>query len=523
MEFEVIFGVLMLMTVLVGVARRSSVPYPIFLVLAGSMVGFIPGLPKVEVEPELVFLLFLPPILTFSAYNMPLRDFRRLLRPILLLAVGLVVFTTLIVGLVAHALIPGLPLAAAFALGAIIAPTDAIAATSIAERLGLPKRIVTILEGESLINDASALTAYRFAVAATLSGSFSLGAALQEFVLLSLGGIVVGLLLGLLMVLVLHWLDDAPVEILLTFVMSFIAYLLAERLHVSGVLAAVLFGAVVSWFSARVMTPSVRIEGGAAWSIVIFLINSLAFLLLGLQLPHIIEHLKGAEVQTLVWQGLLLGLVVMVVRIVWVFPSAYLPRLLSKNEININPIPPFSNLAVIAWAGMRGIVSLAASLSLPKDFPMREELIFLTFILVMITLVGQGLSMVPIINWLKPQKSDHHQREENWARLVVAQAGLAQLDLLASEDWTQPAHIEQFKLAYVRRRERFAARFWGRQHQEHEEGAQYYRRLRQELMEAEMKALIELRDNGTINDEVMRNIQYEMDLEQLRRENSASA
>jgi monovalent cation/hydrogen antiporter len=280
---------------------------------------------------------------------------------------------------------------------------------------------------------------------------------------------------------------------------------------------------VVGWFSARVMTPSVRIEGGAAWSMVIFLINSLAFLLLGLQLPHIVAHLEGEVLQTLLWQGLVLGLVVMAVRIVWVFPSAYLPRLLSKAEANANPIPPFSSLAIIAWAGMRGIVSLAASLSLPKDFPMREELIFLTFILVMITLVGQGLSMIPLIGWLKPQDRGQHQREEHWARLVVAQAGLAQLELLATKDWTQDAHVEQFRLAYVRRRERFAARFWGREHEQHEEGAQHYRRLRQALMDAEMNALIELRDNGTINDEVMRNIQYEMDLEQLRRQNSASS
>jgi monovalent cation/hydrogen antiporter len=513
---ELIFSLLLLMTVLVAVARRTEIPYPIFLLLGGLLISLIPGLPLVELEPQLVFLLFLPPILTSAGYFTPIRDFRANLRPILLLAVGLVFFTIVAVALVAHAVIPGLPWAAAFALGAIVAPPDAIAATSIAQRLNLPRRIVTLLEGESLVNDASALVAYRVAIAAALTGAFSFGATAADFLLASVGGVVVGFIVGWLTVQILRLIDDTPVEVLITFLASFLVYLAAETLHFSGVLAAVVTGIYLGRHGSQVMSSQTRIEGVAVWQIVVFLLNGLVFILIGLQLPAVLERLTEAPVATLAWYALMISLAVVISRFVWVFPAAYLPRWASAKLRARDPYPPWQAIVILGWAGMRGIVSLAAALALPAAFPARDLIIFLTFSIILVTLVGQGLSLPWLIRRLAVAEDGDPAHEEAKARWAAAKAGLTRLEELAGEAWVQAHHADHLREHYSARAERFRARYQYNEEETSQQQASAMVQLEYALMDAELEALIKLRDQGVINDEALRRVQRELDLERLR-------
>ena len=514
-EIELIFALLLVMTVLVGVARRTWVPYPIFLVLAGLGIGLIPGLPHLELKPEVVFIVFLPPILTSAAFFMPMRDVRANLRPILLLSLGLVLFTVLGLGYALHAMIPSLPLAAAFAFGAMVAPTDAIAATSVAEKLGLPQRIVTVLEGEGLINDASGLILLRTALAA-LSGGFSLWGAGLDFVWVVLGGTGVGLGLGWVLNRLLTYLKDTPVEVLLTFVSSFAAYLVAERLHVSGVLACVVLGLLTGRASARTMSARTRVQAGAVWEVVIFLLNGLAFILIGLQLPAVLGGLGRYALSELILKGLVLGLLAIGLRFIWVFPATYLPRMLSRALRERDPLPSWKFPVVVSWAGMRGIVSLAAALALPESFPERNLVLFLTFCVILVTLVGQGLTLPWLVGRLKLETDDTFEREEAWARFAAAQSGLMRLEQLETADWVQPEQLEKLRHLYSARSQRYSARYWGGREVELEARAGALDRLRRELMSSEQRTLIELRDGGTIGDTAMRRVQRELDLEDVR-------
>lgn len=514
-EIELIFILLLVMTVLVAVARRTWVPYPIFLVLAGLVIGLIPGLPHLELHPEIVFIVFLPPILTSAAFFIPVRDIQTNLRPILLLSLGLVLFTVLGLGFALHAMIPSIPLAAAFAFGAMVAPTDAIAATSVAERLGLPQRLVTVLEGEGLINDASGLISLRTALGA-LGGGFSLWSAGLEFVWVVLGGALVGLLLGWVLNRVLSYLDDTPVEVLLTFIGSFAAYLIAERLHVSGVLACVMLGLLTGRASARTMSPRTRVQATAVWEVVIFLLNGLAFILIGLQLPAVLSGLGTYAVFELILKGLVLGLIAIVLRFVWVFPATYLPRMLSRAVRERDPVPSWKYPTVISWAGMRGIVSLAAALALPENFPERNLVLFLTFCVILVTLVGQGLTLPWLVGRLKLEIDNTLEREEAWARFAAAQSSLARLDQLEAEEWVQREQLDRLRKLYSVRSQRYSARYWGKREVELEERFEGMDRLRRELMLSEQNTLIELRDGGTIGDTAMRRVQRELDLEDVR-------
>jgi monovalent cation/hydrogen antiporter len=513
---ELIFSLLLLMVVLAAVARRTQISYPIFLVLGGLLISMLPQLPLIELEPSLVFLLFLPPILTSAGFFTPIRDFRANLRPILLLAVGLVLFTTTVVAIVTHALIPELSWAAAFTLGAIVAPPDAVAATSVAQRLNLPRRIITILEGESLMNDASALVAYRVAIVAALTGAFSLGHAAADFLLSSVGGIAVGLAAGWLTVQLLRRIDDTSIEVIITFLASFLSYLAAETIHVSGVLAAVFVGVYLGRHDTRVMSSQTRIAGVAVWKIVVFLLNGLVFILIGFQLPTVLERLSGASRTDLLGYALAISLMTIVSRFVWVFPATYLPRWLSAKLRARDPSPPWQAVVVISWAGMRGIVSLAAALALPENFPARDLIIFLTFSVIIATLVGQGLSLPWLVRRLKIVDDGGREHEEAKARWVAAKAGLTRLEELAIEDWTHAEHADHLREHYQARAERFRARYQHSDDELPEQDVAARARLEHALMDAEMAALVQLRDQGVINDEVLRQMQRELDLERLR-------
>ncbi len=339
-----ILGLLVAMVVLAIMAPRLRIPYPILLVLGGLLIGFVPGLPRFTSNPDIVFLLFLPPLLYSSAWMTSWRDFRANLGPISLLALGLVLLTTLVVAVVAHGLIPGLPWAVAFVLGAIVSPTDAVAATAIAQRLGIPQRLVTILEGESLVNDATGLVAYRFAVAAVVSGVFSPFEAGVQFVVVSVGGIALGLVAGWSLSYVYRWLDNPPLEITVTLVTPFAVYLLGQEvLQVSGVLATVTTGLYLTWRAPTFFSSGTRLQMYAVWETLIFLLNGLVFILMGLQLPAILAVLNSTIVPhshiPLAWHAVLISLTVILVRLVWVFLQALLPRLISHRLRERDPYP----------------------------------------------------------------------------------------------------------------------------------------------------------------------------------------
>ncbi|QIN80851.1 Na+/H+ antiporter [Rubrobacter marinus] len=522
---------------LATLARRIGVPYPILLVLGGLGLAFVPGLPTVALEPELVFLLFLPPLLFSAAYFTSWRDFRFNLRAITLLAVGLVLATMAAVAVVAH-LVVGLSWPAAFVLGAIVSPTDAIAATAIAQRLGVPRRIVTVLEGESLVNDAAAIVAFRVAAGvAAGTAAFSLAGVSFQFVVGAVGGVAVGLGIGWLVVRALGALNDTPVEIVVTLLAPFVAYLSAEEgPHLlwheilglpgepffSGVLSAVAAGLYLGRKSPTLMSSLSRLEGGAVWNVVVFLLNGLAFVLIGLQLPAVLEGLREYAAAELLFYGVLVSLTVALVRVAWVFPATYLPRWASRRVRERDPSPSWRNVMVISWAGMRGVISLAAALSLPlttgagAEFPGRDLILFLTFAVILVTLVVQGLSLPLLIRALGLEDDGSVQSEEVRGRIEAADAALARLEEVAEEGWVREETAERVRGMYGYRRGRFAARELG--DDGYEERSQAYMRLVHELVKAQRERLVQLRDDGVISDEALHRIERDLDLEEARLE-----
>lgn len=525
------------MAALATLANRIKVPYPILLVLGGLVLGFVPGLPRVELAPDVVFLLFLPPLLYFSAIFTSWRDFRRHLRKISLLAVGLVLGTVCAVAAVAHWAV-GLPWGAAFVLGAIVSPTDAVAATAIARRLGIPRRIVTILEGESLINDATGIVAYRVAVAAVVTGAFSLWQAGLQFVIGAIGGVTVGLAVGWLVVWARRHVSEEPnVQNTISLLTPFAAYLLAEEpshylwgqlglpgeFAFSGVLAVVAAGLYLARRVPYVVTPQTRLQGYAFWELVIFLLNGLIFALIGLQLGSIVERLSGSEyevAQLLLYAGLI-SLTVILVRFFWVFSTAYFPRWEGRSLRWPDPLPSPRGGTVIAWSGMRGVISLAAALSLPltveggAPFPGRDLILFLTFAVILATLVVQGLSLPALIRGL--QDDGTAEREEVQGRIAVAESALARLEELAEEEWVREDTAERVRALYNYRRRRFVARLDGDE-DGLEDRSTAYQRLLSELLRAQRQTLLRLRDEGEIGDEVMHQIERDLDLEESRLE-----
>jgi CPA1 family monovalent cation:H+ antiporter len=518
----VVLGLLAAVAVLALLSRKLPVPYPILLVLGGLCFGLIPGLPSVHLDPELVFLFFLPPLLYPAAMFTSWRDFRANLRPISLLAVGLVLFTTASVGFLAHYLIQDLPLAAGFVLGAIISPPDAIAASAIAQRLRIPRRIVTILEGESLVNDATALVAFRFAVAAVVTGSFSFSHAAGQFFIVGIGGILVGAAAGFLTAWIQKPIDDPPIEITISLLTPFVAYLPAEQLQVSGVLAVVTCGLYHGWRIPELTSSRTRLRAGPVWEMVEFLLNGFIFILIGLQLPEVLRRLSGRSIPQLVWYAAVISLAVIAVRILWVFPATYLPRLLSKSLRARDPYPAWQHVTIVAWTGIRGVVSLAAALALPfspgnqNAFPGRDLILFLTFIVILATLVVQGLSLPPLIRWLGVKDDRAAEKEERQARLKANQAALARLDELAKLDQVDAEVLQRLRVEYQDRLRQLEVC-------EPEIGEELrglfssdYERVSYEALLVERKTILQLRNEGVINDEVLRRIQLDIDLAEAR-------
>jgi CPA1 family monovalent cation:H+ antiporter len=502
-----------------GVARRLNWSEPLLLVVVGIAVSFLPGLPDYQLDPDVVLYLVLPPLLFAAAWESSYINLRGNIRPIGLLSVGLVLFSTAVVGLVAHLAIGGLPLAAAFVLGAIVAPTDAVAATAIGRALGLPRRLLVILAGESMINDATALTAYRVAVGAAAGTGFSIWHGIGQFMLVAVGGVVVGGLLALAA----QWLQqrvrDPLLENTVLLLTPFLAYGLAEQLDVSGVLAVVVAGIYLSHQAPRRSTYATRLQGVAVWRLIEFLLESVVFALIGLQLTAVLRDLSGRTVGDLVAAGLLVLAVVMVVRFVWVFPTTYLPRWLSARLRARDPYPPWTYPMVLSWAGTRGVVSLAAAFALPPGFPQHDLILYLTFVVTIGTLVLQGFTLPALIRRLgvTGQEAAVDDLAEAAAQHAAANAALQRLERLVEEDGQVPDDIvgrlrEKAELRQLGAWERLGGGQSGPGYTETPTAS--YRRLRRGMLDAERAVFVELRDAGRIDDEVLRRVQHELDLEE---------
>jgi Na+/H+ antiporter len=507
---------------LLALAPLLRVPYPILLVLGGLALGFVPGIPHVALRPDVVLVAILPPLLYSAAFFTSLRDLRRNVRPLSLLAVGLVLATTISVAAVCHAAISGLSWPVCFVIGAIVAPTDAVAATAIASRLGLPRRLVTLLEGESLINDATALVAYGFAVTAVLTGDFSLWHAAWRFVVDVVGGVAIGLAVGFVIRQVRRRLDHSPSEIAIALLSGYFAYLPAEAAGVSAVLAAVTVGIYVGWYTPELTTVQTRLQGDAVWGILTFLLNALLFGLVGLQLRPILDALSGRSTASLIANAVIISAAVIVTRFIWVYPATYVPRFLFRTIRERDPYPPWQYPTLISWAGLRGAVSLAAALALPfttdsgSPFPQRDFVIYLTFSVILATLVLQGLSLPILIRALHLEDDGIAAKEEVKARIHAAEAALVRLEELAAEDWVRDDTAERLRGIYRFRQSRYAARFDDQDDGEIEQRSQDFQRLRRELLDAERQAVVELRRQGRINDEIMNLVQRDLDLEDAR-------
>jgi CPA1 family monovalent cation:H+ antiporter len=501
---------------LLAIAPTVRIPYPILLVLGGLAIGLIPGMPEFELQPELVFFGVLPPLLYGAAFFTSLRDLRANVRPIGLLAVGLVAVTTVGVAVVAHWAIDGLPWASAFVLGAIVSPTDPLAATSIARRLGVPRKLVTIVEGESLMNDGTGLVLYRVAVAAVVAGSFSAFYTGGLFVVTVAGGVGVGLAVGWIVRQVRLRLDNPPAELTISLLTGYLAFIPAELMGVSAVLATVAAGIYLGWHTPELTTAQVRLQGLAVWEIVQYLLNALLFVLVGLQLPVVMDSLGDIPAARLLGYAVLVSAAVIVLRIVWVFAALNAPKWVAKRMCS------WRGAAFVSWAGMRGAVSLAAALALPLEtdagtaFPDRELIVFLTFAVILATLVGQGLTLPFVIRVLGLEDDGVEDREDAEARIHAAEAALARLEELVEEEWVREDTAERVRGAYRFRTSRFRARLDDGDDGEIELRSQDYQRLRRQLLDAERTALVELRRSGAISNDVWIRVGRDLDLEDER-------
>lgn len=524
MVYTAVVDVFLLLVAVVALASAATwlrLPYPILLVLGGLALGFVPGLPAITLDPALVLFLFLPPLIYSSAWLTPWREFRADLGPILRLAIGLVLATTAIVAVVAHAAL-GMGWAVAFLLGALVSPTDAVAAAATVQRLGVSRRIATILEGESMVNDATGLVLYRFAVAAVVGSIFSFWQASLQFVLVAAGGILIGLLVSWPVAWLHRNLDDAPREITLTLLTPFAAYLLADAIGVSGVLAVLAAGLSLSRQASTFFSPNTRLQADAVWSVLVFLLNGLVFILLGLQLHHLLRGTISQSTSAFIGSAVLITLVVIVVRLVWVAGSSSLSRWLAAHSLSRYRWVGWRNVVVVGWSGMRGAVSLAAALALPltladgRPFPARAQLLEVTFGVILFTLVGQGLTLTPLIRALGLQPDGAADaRELLLARRALTLAALSRVEEVAARD-DLPEAVVADRRTHLEGKLQGLERVSGADAKPDDFADPWMaaRHLRQEVVLAERTALIELWNRGEISAAVQRRLERELDLEQ---------
>ena len=496
------------------VARRANVPYPIALVIGGGALGFVPGLPQLEFDPQFLLVLVLPPILYQAALLTSWRDFKANIERIGYLAIGLVLVTTLAVGSALKLMVPDIPWAVAFTFGAIVSPPDAVAATAILSRMSIPRRIVTVLEGESLVNDASGLVLYKFAVAAVLTGAFSIWDASLQFVLVAGGGVVVGLALGWVFIAVHKRMGDAFVEVLLSLSIPYTAYILAESVHLSGVLAVVAAGVMRGRYTPEIVSAEMRILARSVWNIMVFLLNSLIFMLIGMALSDVVGRIQGISTAQIVATSLVVTVVAVAVRFAWVYAVEFTPRAFGLGRGT--PPVPGGELFLEGWCGMRGIVSLAAALALPVTvqggaaFPYRDLVILLTFVVIAVTLVVQGLSMPVVIRRLRLAKDTSGRDEHRIAREAMGKAALETIARLAPEEGASPALAERLRVEFT---ERMSAVEQG---PEPGTDAAVAKKIRLAAIRAERQELIRVWRESLVSDEVLHHLEEELDYEESR-------
>ena len=503
-------------------AERLVVPAPVLLLLGGTVLAFVPQLPRPVLSPEVVFLVFIPPLLYWSAFNTSWRDFRRHLRSISLLSVGLVLVTMAAVAAVAHALVPGLPWPSAFVLGAIVSPPDAVAVAAVTRRLGIDRGILTVLEGEGLVNDATALIAYRMSVAAVVAGGFSLRTATVEFAWAAIAGVGVGVGVGMLIVALRRRLRVSSVASNTVSILTpFAAYIPAEHFGASGVLAVAAVGLYLGRQGPRVISPQTRTQAVAMWEMLTFLLEGLVFILVGLELPVAVAALREYAMGTLAVAVVAVSVAAVLVRMLWVIPGTYLVVGTMRWFGRPEPTPPLRNVVFIGWAGLRGADSLVIALSLPltvstgAPFPGRDLILFLTFAIIFVTLVAQGLSLKAVIRVLGLKPDPESAREMSAARARLAVVGLETLDALAVEQPGAEDAKKALRLKYEHVAHRYQARLINKRIARDEERIESYRTMRLKMLAAERDALIVMRDRNEIADDVLREIQHDLDLEQV--------
>jgi monovalent cation/hydrogen antiporter len=524
-QVELILALMVAVAVVATAARALRVPYPILLVLGGLVLALTPGVPHVDLAPELIFLLFLPPLVYIAGFEISPRDIKAQFSAILSLAVGLVLASTLVVGAVAHALLPEIGWPVALALGAMLSATDAVAATALLRDIGAPRHVVTLLESESLLNDATALVAYQAALAALVSTFFSPAAAGGSMLVVGVGGVLIGLVVGRAIVWLRQRLNDPPVEITISLLTPFAAYLPAAGLGLSGVLATVTAGIFVGWFAPSIAESDTRLRSRAVWDFLVFVLNGLVFILIGLQLSTVLGGQVGRSLPELLAITAVIAVTVIVVRLAWVFAAAGVTSGLRRLRPTEERPTPWRETLVVSWSGLRGVLSLATALALPLSTPGRGELLFITFGVILVTLIGQGLTLGPLTRLLRIGGDMSDGRDEVRARAVAAEAAVARIEELA-EQW--PGHlplIDSLRSQYVHRATHLDETRFGADGSNHsirdadaEQELLEHRLIRRAVIEAERGAVLRLRERGAIDDEVWRRIERDLDLEELRME-----
>jgi monovalent cation/hydrogen antiporter len=515
--FQITLAILLAAILGVVLSRRFRLPLELTLLLGSLVVALIPGVPAIHIESDIIFFVFLPPILFAAAYFTSWSEFKRNIRPISFLALGLVVFTVCGMALVLKWLVPALSWPAAFLFGAIVSPPDASAATTVTRRAGFPRRLQTILEGESLINDATALVCYRFALAALVSGEFHLLDSFGQFLLVALGGAAVGLAISHLMILLLIRIKDASAEALLSLVAAFVCYFAAESFHLSGVIATVAGGLYAGRTLPRLATPETRLEAKGLWNVTLLALNGLVFTLIGLQLPTILQGLGNLPLSELCLWSLVLTGAVIAIRFLWVFPATWLPRVFVPGLAKRDPMPPLGAILVVGWTGMRGIVSLAAALALPEFFPDGEPfaerplIVFLAYAVILLTLIIPTVTLPLLLRFLKLEDGDERQNDEVKARIAMARAAAGHVSRLREKSKYDETLLNEIERRYQRQLDRLMPNLESNAFSSLDPVEQQSRALLLELFESERSILHQLRSVGELYDEVYHHLGAELD------------
>lgn len=530
-NLEVFVGLLITVALLSVISEKIKVAYPIVLLVVGVIISVTPFLPDVQLEPDLVLLLFLPPILYSAAWGTSWPEFRSSLRSISLLAFGCTIFTTIGVAWFASSFIPGFSWETGFLLGAIISPPDAVAAVAITRGLGLPRRVKTILEGESLVNDAMALIAFRFGIAAVITGAMNMADFTTQFFIVGLGGLVIGLIIAFIIYQMHRFIHNSPVvDVSFTLLTPYLSYLTAEKFHLSGVLAVVTTGLFLSRKSSELFSHQTRLQSISVWTTLIFLMEGIIFILMGMQINDVLyEVFKYDPMQLLTW-GLLLTGVIMALRLIWIYPGAYIPRWVSKKIRETEPETNVRAVTIVGWTGIRGVVSLAAALALPLSlpngdvFPQRELILFLTFSVIVFTMLIQGLSLPSLIKFFKMNRPAEADRSELEVRRLLAIESIEYIEENFSMGELTDDVLNQLKSKYEINLQRVQKAM-----QQFNAGLkplddlpeakaleEQFQHAQRDMLAFERKRLLALRKIGRISDEVFRRIEYELDLEEAR-------